>query len=384
MRLTRQELVALVKEEIAHPRDNLGKNIADVEFPVLVGYEDVSEIAYNQSELDDILDTITTQGIAYSLDSLADVEVQDLPTGVGIEMVEKLSISKKSLSEMIKKSVMKVVKEQVVGYHAPEEGDESESGRDSGDDYLTVGQTSIAAAPDSHEEKSAADTSTRELTQQRQEYLDKDDAVTADDTGRQLQDLLNQKNEGKVRITKRQLRQIIKEAILSEQPAPVGQSVKSTHPESTKVYAVRYPDDLVGKYAGHEATGANDPEVKSAAQKAGVEIKPGSGRGRNFEVIGNKHSLSNFDKEYRAATKSIRDAISREHGSHMDRWQAVRTARDAAGTRWREMESKQKKDWKAGKLDEVPPIMMSDAYSEEEMIKVDPPDLKFAKKLRNT
>ena len=187
-----------------------------------------------------------------------------------------------------------------------------------------------------------------------------------------------------MKVTKRQLRQIIREAILLEQPVPAGKSVKSTHPESTKIYAIRYPDDLVGKYAGHEATGANDPEVKSAASAAGVEIKPGSGRGRNFEVIGNKYSLSNFDKEYRAATKPIRDTISREHGSHMDRWQAVRAARDAAGTSWREMESKAKKDWKAGRLDEVPPIMMSDAYSEEELqAKVDPPDLKFAKKLRD-
>tara|TARA_Y100001970_G_scaffold173014_1_gene211428 strand:+ start:457 stop:1020 length:564 start_codon:yes stop_codon:yes gene_type:complete len=186
-----------------------------------------------------------------------------------------------------------------------------------------------------------------------------------------------------MKISRKQLRQVIKEAILLEQAVPVGQSVKSTHPESTKIYAVRYPDDLVGKYAGHEATGANDPEVKSAAQKAGVEIKPGSGRGRNFEVIGNKHSLSNFDVEYRAATKPIRDAITREHGTHDERWQAVKAARAQAGTRWREMESKAKRDWKTGKLDEVPPILMQMARSEEELAKVAPPDLKYAKKLRD-
>ena len=185
-----------------------------------------------------------------------------------------------------------------------------------------------------------------------------------------------------MRITRRQLRHVIKEAILLEQAKP--KRILSTDPESTKIYAVRYPDDLVGKYAGHEATGANDPEVKSAAAAVGVEIKPGSGSGRNFEVIGNKHSLSNFDAEYRAATKPIRDTISREHGSHMDRWQAVKTARDAAGTNWREMESKQKKDWKAGKLDEVPPILMSQIRSEEELqAKVAPPDLKYAKKLKD-
>ena len=186
-----------------------------------------------------------------------------------------------------------------------------------------------------------------------------------------------------MKVTKRQLIQIIREAILLEQAEPVGQSVKSTHPESTKIYSVRYPDDMVGKYAGHEATGGNDPEVQSAASAAGVEIKPGSGRGRNFEVIGNKHSLANFDVEYRAATKSIRDAITREHGTHDERWQAVKAARSAAGTNWREMESKAKRDWKAGKLDEVPPILMQMARSEEELANVAPPDLKYAKKLRD-
>ncbi len=185
-----------------------------------------------------------------------------------------------------------------------------------------------------------------------------------------------------MKITRRQLRKIIREAILREQHPPVGKSVKSTHPESTKIYAVRYPDDVVGKYAGHEATGGNDPEVQQAASRAGVEIKPGSGRGRNFEVIGNKYSLSNFDREYRAATKYIRDAISREHGSHMDRWRKVVAARKASDD-WRAMERKQMKDWKSGKTDEVPLFAMSDAYSEEELAGSPPPDLKYAKKLRD-
>ena len=186
-----------------------------------------------------------------------------------------------------------------------------------------------------------------------------------------------------MKITKRQLRSIIREALL-EEAVPVGQSVKSTHPASTKVYALRYPDDVVGMYAGHEATGASDPEVQAAAQKAGVEIKPGSGRGRNFDLIGNKHNLSKFDQEYRAATKPIRDAITREHGTNLERWRKVTAARSAApGGDWRSMESKQKKDWKAGRLAEVPPIMMADAMSEEELAKISPPSLKYAKKLRD-
>jgi hypothetical protein len=195
----------------------LGKNIADVDFPVLVGYEGQSEIAYTQDELDGILDTVADQGVAYSLDSLADVEAQDLPVGAGIEMMEKLVIKKSTLSEMIKRTVQTSIREQVVGYEAPATGDEgAESGKDTSDDYLAVGQTSVSAAPDSQKEKRAADTSTRELTQQRQEYLDKGNAVTADDTGRQLQDLLDQKNEHNMKITTSKLRAIIREVLISE------------------------------------------------------------------------------------------------------------------------------------------------------------------------
>ena len=127
----------------------------------------------------------------------------------------KLSISKTEFRTLIKESVHKSIREQVVGYSAPED-DET---KDQSDDYLTVGQTSVAAAPDSQSEKAAANTSTRELTQQRQAQLDKDDAVTADDTGRQLQDLLDQKNEGTMRITRRQLRKAIREACGLEQGA---------------------------------------------------------------------------------------------------------------------------------------------------------------------
>ncbi len=112
---------------------------------------------------------------------------------------------------MIVRSVRETLLEQVVGYQAPAEEEKE------GDDYLTTGQTSISAKPHSQEEESAADTSTRELTQQRQDQLDQDDAVTADDTGRQLQDLLNQKNEGKIRITKNQLISLVEEASKEEE-----------------------------------------------------------------------------------------------------------------------------------------------------------------------
>ena len=85
MKVTKRQLRSIIKEEIAHPRDNLGSNAADVEFPIAVGYEGKSEIAYDQDELDDILDDIAPRGIKYSLDSLEDMEPSDRPAGAAIE-----------------------------------------------------------------------------------------------------------------------------------------------------------------------------------------------------------------------------------------------------------------------------------------------------------
>ena len=151
----------------------------------------------------------------------------------------RLSISKSKLQEMIRQNVRSSIREQVVGYSAPSEDEE----KDQADDYLTVGQTSMAAAPDSHAEKEAADTSTRELTQQRQSQLNKDDAVTADDTGRQLQDLLDQKNEGTVRLTKRQLRKAIREACGLEGTEPQVQELPQMMPPEPIGDAVPVPED---------------------------------------------------------------------------------------------------------------------------------------------
>tara|TARA_A100001011_G_C14301703_1_gene841043 strand:+ start:539 stop:1171 length:633 start_codon:yes stop_codon:yes gene_type:complete len=120
-----------------------------------------------------------------------------------------------------------------------------------------------------------------------------------------------------MRISKKQLRQIIKEAILLEQAVPK-QRILSTDPESQKVYAMKYPAQAVGRYAGHDAKGASDPEVESAASSSGVEIEAGK-RGVGFTVIGNKHSLLEFDKAYREATKPIRAKIESEHGTYDER-----------------------------------------------------------------
>lgn len=79
--------------------------------------------------------------------------------------------------------------EQVLGYTPPE----AHSGES--DDYLQTGSTMRPAKPGSEEETQAVDTSVRKLTQQRQDQLDKGDTVDAEDTGRQLQDLIDQKNQ---------------------------------------------------------------------------------------------------------------------------------------------------------------------------------------------
>lgn len=83
---TKEKLQFLIKETVtAHPRGDLGKNIADVDFPIIVGYEGKSEIAYDQDDLDNILDDITRRGILYSLDSLSDTNAPDVPVGANIE-----------------------------------------------------------------------------------------------------------------------------------------------------------------------------------------------------------------------------------------------------------------------------------------------------------
>ena len=97
MKITRKQLRSIIRERVsgnpnfrrkpAHPRDGLGKNIADVDFPIVVGYEDKSEIVYDQDSLDELLDYLTRENdIAYSLDSLEDAGVKDIPVGRKIEM----------------------------------------------------------------------------------------------------------------------------------------------------------------------------------------------------------------------------------------------------------------------------------------------------------
>ena len=114
LRITRRQLRKMVSEKIAHPRHGLGKNIADADFPIVVRYSDRSEIAYDQDELDNILDMITggpgsSTNIPYSLDSLEDMEPKDRPVGADIERFTegKMKITRRQLRRIIKESLLR-------------------------------------------------------------------------------------------------------------------------------------------------------------------------------------------------------------------------------------------------------------------------------------
>jgi hypothetical protein len=83
VKITRRQLRRIIREEIAHPRYGLGKNIADVDFPIVVGFDGTSIVTYNRDELDDILDSVGDD--PYSLNSLHDMEPETVPSGRGIE-----------------------------------------------------------------------------------------------------------------------------------------------------------------------------------------------------------------------------------------------------------------------------------------------------------
>jgi hypothetical protein len=115
MKITKHQLRSIVREEIAHPRDNLGINTVDAEFPMVVGYEGKSEIAYHQEELDDILDDIAPRGIKYSLNSLNDIEPRDRPSGAEIEQFgENMKITKRQLKILIREEKIRILHEQPI------------------------------------------------------------------------------------------------------------------------------------------------------------------------------------------------------------------------------------------------------------------------------
>lgn len=105
--------------------------------------------------------------------------------------------------------------EQVVGYHAPQQPQ---------DDYLSMGSEMMSVEPGSDEDTQAMDSDLRKLTKQRQDQLDKGDTIDAEDTGRQLQDLVAKKNESKkIKVTRATIRKIIEETLeLDEDVRKVG------------------------------------------------------------------------------------------------------------------------------------------------------------------
>jgi hypothetical protein len=114
-----------LKEEAAHPRGDLGKNIAAADFPIVVGYElnneSQSEIAYTQNELDEILDYLAPLGsnqttqIPYSLNPLDELEPKDTPAGPGIEQLpleeRVVKITKIQLRRIIREEKRKMVED---------------------------------------------------------------------------------------------------------------------------------------------------------------------------------------------------------------------------------------------------------------------------------
>lgn len=107
MKITKHQLRSIVREEIAHPRDNLGTGVGGDKFPIVVGYEGKSEIAYHQEELDNILDDIAPRGIKYSLNSLDDMEPRSKPSGAEIEQLgENMKITKRQLRRLIKETLL--------------------------------------------------------------------------------------------------------------------------------------------------------------------------------------------------------------------------------------------------------------------------------------
>ena len=94
MKITKRQLRRIIKERVgsgqhmsepAHRRSGLGKNVADVDFPIVVRYAGKSEVLYDEESLDGFLDYLRP-GTPYSLDSLDDLEPGDNPVGRSIEM----------------------------------------------------------------------------------------------------------------------------------------------------------------------------------------------------------------------------------------------------------------------------------------------------------
>ena len=136
---------------MAHHRGDLGKNIADVDFPIIVSYEGKSEIAYNQDELDDILDYVApthgSSGIPYSLDSISDLEPSSTPLGAEIEQLaagKKMKITKRQLRRIIKEYATSLRKEPMTPDYVYNSMAKNKSVR-TGIPFMTIAMNSIVS-----------------------------------------------------------------------------------------------------------------------------------------------------------------------------------------------------------------------------------------------
>ena len=109
MKLSIKQVRNLLEDLVAHPRGDLGQNIAFADFPIVVSYQGRSEIAYDQDDLDDILDDVAPPrgpGVPYSLDTLSDMEPDEIPVGAEIEAFAEgvTRITKRQLRRIIKEA----------------------------------------------------------------------------------------------------------------------------------------------------------------------------------------------------------------------------------------------------------------------------------------
>jgi hypothetical protein len=231
--------VAEIKEiaaSVAHPRDNLGKNIADVDFPIVVGYSGRSEIAYDQDELDDILDMITggpgsKTNIPYSLDSLDDMEPADRPVG---SEIERYAESKRKMNEAMPAGGVPDIVGAVTGVYGEEQ---RQLLNDLGDMYSDMHKELHGRRPNIPMFKNVeeAQDAVDEIWQEYAESNRRDEELAQNNQARvemeqRMQDLMpddydielpmqsgmgrrsESNNRGfNMKITKRQLRRIIKE-----------------------------------------------------------------------------------------------------------------------------------------------------------------------------
>ena len=103
MKITKRQLRHLVREYRAHARRGEARGS---DFPTLVRHSDRSEIAYNEDDLDSILDFLGDK-TPYSLDSLEDIEIEDVPVGAEIETFAegKMKITKRQLQGVINEAM---------------------------------------------------------------------------------------------------------------------------------------------------------------------------------------------------------------------------------------------------------------------------------------